>query len=328
MSYRLQGTHLFLTYPQCKLTKEDGLKAIKTKLGSTMDKYIIAHELHEDGNSHLHMYIKCTRRVNYSSPRCLDIEGYHGDYQSCRNFHAVKNYCKEEDDYITNIDTFKPISDAVRVVKAKSYDNAMEIVNNSPELARDMLKNATAYKNSIASLHPTPTIKNLRFRFMTLQELVKWKRSSHALWLHGPTGTGKTEFAKSLFENPLFVTHRDMLKELSSNHDGIIFDDMNFSDPKKWTREEQIHITDLKNDRQIDVKYSMAKIPKGTPRIFTSNKPIFSNDPAIIRRIRYISVKEDLRLMMEDPGNASDSSTNSRGPPENVLVNNINNLYI
>jgi hypothetical protein len=308
-TYRLQGNHLFLSYPRCTLTHEQALNALNKK--AHIDQYVIAIEPHEDGYPHIHAYLKLTKRCNYSSARCLDIEGYHGNYQKCKNNEAVKRYCKKKEDYITNIIGFQPIAAAIRVIQAESNEEAMHIVKGDKDLARDMLRDSARYESSIARLHPTYTAPVLKYRFITMQSVMRWKRKRHALWLVGPTGTGKTEFAKTLFTKALFITHIDKLKLLSQTHDGLIFDDMNF---KHWPREAQIHITDIENDRDINVKHGMMTIPKGLPRIFISNVPIFMLDPAIKRRLRIIRVKEDLRLLQESVIDESDDSTNSNEP--------------
>lgn len=101
----------------------------------------------------------------------------------------------------------------------------------------------------------------------------------------GPSGLGKTEFAKAHFENPLIVSHVDDLKLLSTgDYDGIIFDDFSVT---HWPRTAAIHLVDLTECRSINVKYGTAEIPAGTPRIFTCNEWPFPDDPhgAIRRRV-------------------------------------------
>lgn len=307
--FRLHSRQLFLTWPKCSLSKENVLEILMTKLDIV--KYIIAEELHENGDSHIHAYIKCEKPTDITNPHKLDIEGIHGKYESCRNFHAVRNYCKKDNNYISNIDDFHPLDHAQRVINAESYDKAMEIVKTTP-LARDYLRDTAKYESSIARIHQTYTVATLRYRFKALQSVVRWKRSKHSLWLYGPTGLGKTEFAKSLFSKPLFVTHIDKLKFLSKEHDGIIFDDMNFAN---WPDDLQIHIVDIQNDRDINVKHGMVTIPKGTPKVFTSNVRIFHLSPAVRRRLRLVKITEDIRLLTEELDPDSDSSSNSL-PPE------------
>lgn len=99
--------------------------------------------------------------------------------------------------------------------------------------------------------------------------------------LIGPTGIGKTQYAKAHFKNPLFVRHIDDLRNFS-DHDGIIFDDMDFL---HWPVSTQIHITDIEESSSINIKYGSATIPAGTKRIFTRNYYPFHEDPAVERRV-------------------------------------------
>lgn len=106
--------------------------------------------------------------------------------------------------------------------------------------------------------------------------------------LQGPSNIGKTEFAKAHFENPLVISHVDELK-LLEDHDGIIFDDMNF---EHWPRSAQIHLVDNAIARAINVKHDIARIPAYTRKVFTRNPwaGIFDlEDDAIITRV---SVRE------------------------------------
>lgn len=99
----------------------------------------------------------------------------------------------------------------------------------------------------------------------------------------GPPGTGKTQYALSHFKQPLLVTHIDDLLNLNVNHDGIVFDDMDFT---HWHRTHQIHIVDYDNTRSIHCRYRTATIPKHTFKVFTCNKIPFSlAEDAIWRRV-------------------------------------------
>jgi Geminivirus Rep catalytic domain len=314
MEKRLQSKQLYLTYSRCDMLPEDVLAQLQTML--PVDLYLIATEPHKDGYPHIHAYIKCTKTQDIRKHDKLHLPNHKGNYQTCRNIEAVRNYCKKGSAYITNIIGFQPVAAAVRVIEAayESTEQAMEIVKNNPHLARDYIKDTARMEQSIARLKITETYVETRYRFKTLLSMARWKRTKYALWLKGPTGTGKTEYAKTLFTRPILVSNMEDLKKLHDTHDGIIFDDMSF---KHWPRETQIHLVDLENDRTFNVKYGSVTIKRGTPRIFTSNVGIFMYDPAIKRRLRYIEIKEDLRLLEEIV--ESDTSNNSLEPDENVF---------
>jgi len=105
--------------------------------------------------------------------------------------------------------------------------------------------------------------------------------------LVGSAGIGKTSFALAHFVNPLLVRHKDDLLKITKAHDGIVFDDMDFT---HWPRTAQIHITDFDFPSSIDVKFGTAVIPARMKRIFTCNYYPFQMDASIERRVRVYDI--------------------------------------
>lgn len=106
------------------------------------------------------------------------------------------------------------------------------------------------------------------------------------LW--GESGIGKTCYAKALMPNALMVSHIDDLRHfIVGEHDGIIFDDMDF---KHLPRTSQIHLVDSADTRSIHCRYDCAVIPAGTRKIFTTNEHrgciVDLDDSAIRRRVK------------------------------------------
>lgn len=121
-----------------------------------------------------------------------------------------------------------------------------------------------------------------------------------AIVLSGKPGTGKTNWCLSHFQHPLLISHIDDLKDMTPLTDGLIFDDMTFG---HWPPQAAIHLLDCANNRSINVKYGKVRIPKGMPRMFTSNKAFYDMWPkdrseheegAIYRRIKHHYVIENL----------------------------------
>lgn len=115
---------------------------------------------------------------------------------------------------------------------------------------------------------------------------------STVLW--GPSDIGKTSFLKARYPTSLFVSHIDDLKLFNtSEHEAIIFDDMDF---KHIPRTAQIHLLDSDDDRSIHVRYGTAFIPAGTRKLFTTNEfngNIFElSDSAIQRRVDVVEGKD------------------------------------
>jgi hypothetical protein len=116
---------------------------------------------------------------------------------------------------------------------------------------------------------------------MAVINSLKWRRphyekhvlTSKLIVMHGTSGSGKTNFALSHFKTPLLVRHIDKLKDLTTEHDGIVFDDLTFA---HWPVSACIHLTDLAFDSDINVKHGMRTIPAGMPRFITTNEDVCS----------------------------------------------------
>ena len=82
--------------------------------------------------------------------------------------------------------------------------------------------------------------------------------------LTGPSNIGKTQYAMAHFENPLVVKQRDDLKNISPSIDGIIFDDMDFTE---WSEEHIISLLDIDLTRSLPARNMPGEIQKdGTAR--------------------------------------------------------------
>lgn len=106
MPYQINSSKLFLTYPQCNVPKEDVLELLTSLFKPVY--YIIAHELHANGDDHIHCYLELdtsfrTRSANFAD---LVYQGrtYHGNYQGCRSTKNVIKYCTKAEDYLSNMD--------------------------------------------------------------------------------------------------------------------------------------------------------------------------------------------------------------------------------
>lgn len=118
--------------------------------------------------------------------------------------------------------------------------------------------------------------------------------------IYGPSGTGKTMFALAHFENPLLVTHMDDLKDFDpQEHDGIVFDDMDFSDRSPT---DMIHLLDTSIGRSIRCRFNNAYIPASTKKIITHQHPNccypdrlpMDQKAAIDRRLCVVEITEKL----------------------------------
>lgn len=102
--FSLQGKNLFLTYAQCPLSKEHALTALQDRFENLIG-WVVARELHQDGNAHLHIYLQFSDTFKTRDPRFADLEHtYHPNAQSVRSSKSVVKYCTKESDYLANID--------------------------------------------------------------------------------------------------------------------------------------------------------------------------------------------------------------------------------
>lgn len=102
------------------------------------------------------------------------------------------------------------------------------------------------------------------------------------LFLFGPSGTGKSQWAKHYFKCPLEIYNRNGLKDFVDGfHDGIVWNEPVRDDRDALSREEWIALLDGNTDCQIRVLFGLAKIDRRVPKIFTSNKCFLETFPAI-----------------------------------------------
>lgn len=292
--FDLQSTGLFLTYPQCSLSPSEALPLLKdiveTK-GRSITEYVIATEKHADGNDHLHAYLKLDKKIHIKNEKFFDLGNHHGNYQGARSPTKVKKYCAKEGNFIADPPIVTktqatPWKLAIATAKEGRISDAMKILEDGGERScRDLILHSNAILTSFTSMKPISPLPNV-LDLTKFGNLFDWDRHKQTLLLCGATNTGKTTLAASLIPLALFTRHLDLVANLRPEHKGIILDDMTF---KHLHDEAQIALTDCAMETNVHVRYRVATIPAGLPRIITSNKEpyeIFNmNNPAIARRI-------------------------------------------
>lgn len=177
---------------------------------------------------------------------------------------------------------------------------AIQSLAESPQGARDLTIHSDQVMKGLAKIaHRRVAPAQFQLADFPGLEGREWDRTK-TLILHGRTGVGKTELAKSLLPEALFVTHLDMLRSYElGGYEGVIFDDMNFI--QTWP-EFYIGLTDTSEGREIHGRNVNGYLPKGTPRIFTTNREPFgpgqlfcAATPAVMRRCQVweIQSKDD-----------------------------------
>ncbi|QDJ95251.1 replication-associated protein [Capybara virus 22_cap1_591] len=141
--FRVNSATLFLTYPQCPIPKEDAISILQTIFPQIKD-YIVAEERHQNGDKHLHVYLKLEEKGNWKTTTFADLTyeniTYHGNYQGCRSTKNVIKYCTKDENYISNLDVNEIICKRAshkRILAKHLIDktkNLVEVVKENPEL--------------------------------------------------------------------------------------------------------------------------------------------------------------------------------------------------
>jgi len=289
-NFKFQARKVFLTYPRSNLTKDE----LYTELHAAhpIKLAYICIENHEDGTPHLHAAITFEKKIVTRRPDVFDVQGFHPNIQAVRNWNASVNYVKKDKDYsiYNNSDDDDDDDDDLDLFeKAKTMSHneyfTYCLKKKVPGFYADKAWRQVGDMFTVDESYVIPEEATVRPSLMSI-DLSAATYDNRSILLIGPSGAGKTVWAKHVAEKPaLFVTHTDGIRNLQPNHKSIIFDDMSYL---HVPREAQIAITDRFEPRQIHVRYGTVSVPAGIQKIFTANNEIFSADPAIDRRISKI----------------------------------------
>lgn len=241
-------------------------------------QYVVGKERHESGKKHFHAWINYDIKQETKNPRYFDCAGVHPNVMF-KPGAGWQSYCKKDKDFISNLEQ-NPFAVALSLPSLEAAIDHLWVAR--PQL---MAVNADRVEKNFA--------KKMTVAKPIKQYFGPWKWPSleniESVVLMGPSNIGKTQFAKSHFNNPLFISQMDRLKEFKPDvHDGIIFDDMDFT---HMPRSSQIHITDFEEQRDIHSRYANAVVPAETKKIFTCNHYPFMLDDAIKRRVKLVELK-------------------------------------
>lgn len=100
-SFRVQGRHFLLTYPQCTLPKEALLAFLKTL--HSFELGTVGKEAHQDGSPHLHAVVSFSQRRNITRESFFDHAGFHPNIKKLstkRDVERSVEYACKDGDYI------------------------------------------------------------------------------------------------------------------------------------------------------------------------------------------------------------------------------------
>lgn len=218
-AFRLNSSGIFLTYSQCPATKEQILEAIQTLAGAKgwqLKKYLIAQELHEDGNYHIHAFFKFEKKLDIRDSHVFDLEAgdetYHPNIAGARNEAAVARYCTKDGDYIS--DFYALCSAWTEAASAPTVGDALAILREKEaKTLQTCFGNILSFHNYIRKDHTTIHPPNgLTYFPNVLMPMVEWvelflhtnTERPPCLILVGDSRCGKTSWAKSLAPHMYF----------------------------------------------------------------------------------------------------------------------------
>lgn len=216
--HRNQVKTLFLTYPQCPLTRERVLEHLNTI--DTVKEYVVAKEFHQDGAQHLHVYIKFQTglRTTEFTPT-LDVDGHHGNYQAVRSFRCVVKYVTKDNDYITNMSAAQ-----LETPQAKRAKLVEDIKDKS---VKELLETGVISINQLRNVQLAKTI-------LTASEPYEHD-DVRGVWIYGPPRTGKSTRARTEYGGPVYTV--DIPTKWMDGYAGepvILLDDFDDKWPTIW----------------------------------------------------------------------------------------------
>lgn len=253
---------------------------------SRVDYYVYQYEqAPTTGTLHIQGYLYLKRATTFNGVRALLPTGSH--VELCRDPEAAIVYCSKEDTRIAGPCEYgnKPNfsrQGLLEHARTKSRAEFMEHCHTErvPFGYYSEALRIGCPPHGLISEVDLSTKQHIKppLAFFTLPE-----ENEKAVVIEGPTGIGKTSWAKYYCRKPaLMISHMDDLKHISPETKALIFDDMDF---RHMPRTAQIHLVDFRESRSIHIRYGTATIPSGIQKIFTCNEYPFVDDPAIKRRV-------------------------------------------
>lgn len=182
MSFKFNARTVFLTFPQCSLSKEEVLQGLQQV--ADIQDYIVSLEAHKDGTPHVHAVVRFASRFHTTNSRAFDLQNFHPNIKTLKtqsDFKRVAKYVKKDGDYLTNIsESLSPNQQLAADLLA--YGLTREVVLNHPQLIFKNFNSIRSWVNYMRPLSPLPLATH---------------KKRH-IWLYGPSNTGKTTWLTAL----------------------------------------------------------------------------------------------------------------------------------
>lgn len=217
--FQIRGHRFFFTFSQCDCTNEEILELLVQKfkiIGVDVKDYIVCREHHEDGNLHLHAYVRLDHEVRasiYGSH--FDYKGFHPRFEVVRNPDGCKVYCQKEGDFITNLKNLSTVKSLTKEEIAKQL--------LAGEKLTEVVKKAPKYLFGYA-----------RLKVDLSQYLIDSTERKHrdgpvGIWISGPAGCGKSTIAQTRM-GPVYIKDNNRWFDGYSGESTIVCEDVD----KSW----------------------------------------------------------------------------------------------
>lgn len=282
--FKFDAQSVFLTYPQSDIDKDDIINHLRSIADVLWCR--VARERHADGNPHMHVVARFTRRVQSRNQNIFNVAGRHPNIQPVRSISKALAYVAKDGQFwdIGDIPTGTRSASDILELAATASEREYWLAAAEARLPYQYAARFWQIASSQDTIDESYEADITRERFdVCLQEAPEGRSTV----IIGPSGIGKTSWAKRVIPKPaLWVRHIDVLRQFRAGfHKSILFDDMSFD---HLPRTSQIHLVDCHDDAHIHCRYGHATIPAGITKIFTANVNPFTFDEAIERRINKI----------------------------------------
>lgn len=301
----INGKRFFLTYSQVDESITHDIVYACLGWKRNYKRCIVARELHQDGGLHYHVAVEFTERIQSRRSDFFDVGAWHPNVQNCKSWAACVRYtqkdgdvryydCTAEDALELGEETADTGTELFALCETSAGLRDWYAVAISKEVSYSW---ANAIWNVVRGPRP-PTISERLDGGVIGDFALQCARlddSPRCTVVIGPSGIGKTTWVLRHAPMPyLLVTDPDDLGFFDGHvHKSIVFDEIRTTGDTngkgRWPLTAVIKLLTYDTPVSVRIRYKVAHIPAGIPKLFTATDYMpFDRDPQIERRITQI----------------------------------------